>query len=440
MRPHFILFFLLLLFSGTGCVAVHTPRQPVQPETNEAVDAWLRQNAIPLRYLEAGHGFTDLHPLEGVLKDVRIVGLGESTHGTREFFQVKHRILEFLVTELGFTAFVIEAPYSDTRPINNYVLHGEGDRATVLTGQWWVVWDTEEVSEMLDWMRAHNQTVPAEKKVRFHGVDVVSNATGRTEVLNYLRGVAPERVPRTDSLFRLLAEEEARRTTPDSLVRAHAASQLQVLADDLVHDRASFVDRSSSSEFVQMLQFLKVMKQSVTPGRAAAMADNLMYVIDHELPGAKFVLWAFDTHIAKSRGLGKRMQDTFGEQYYSVALIFNQGSYQTRHFKPGEPAGDLKASVAPAAPPGTLTWHLSRVNVGNLFLDLRRTTPGDPAVQHWLDTPQVRWLAGWGYGEPTLSPPVTLQEEFDGVIFVEKTTPTRPTPNARNAAANRERL
>ena len=31
------------------------------------------------------------------------------THGSRQFFQLKHRLLEYLVSEKGFTAFVIEA-------------------------------------------------------------------------------------------------------------------------------------------------------------------------------------------------------------------------------------------------------------------------------------------------------------------------------------------
>jgi len=48
-------------------------------------------NAIPIEAVEAGHGFRDLQPFREVIGDARIVALGESTHGTREFFQLKHR-------------------------------------------------------------------------------------------------------------------------------------------------------------------------------------------------------------------------------------------------------------------------------------------------------------------------------------------------------------
>jgi len=36
------------------------------------------------------------------------VSLGEATHGTRELFQLKHRLLEPCVSELGFTVLGIE--------------------------------------------------------------------------------------------------------------------------------------------------------------------------------------------------------------------------------------------------------------------------------------------------------------------------------------------
>ena len=53
--------------------------------------------------------FSDLQALKDIFQGVKYVGLGESTHGTREFFQHKHRLLAFLVKEMGFSVFSIEA-------------------------------------------------------------------------------------------------------------------------------------------------------------------------------------------------------------------------------------------------------------------------------------------------------------------------------------------
>src|SRR2546423_12232987 len=175
---------------------------------DSAVVGWIRETAIPLRTVDAGSGFADLAPLRAVLKDARIVGLGESTHGTSEFQRVKHRLLEFLVKEMGYTAFALEASYSDAQPMNAYVLHGKGKRADVLTKLGYVAWDMAEFAAMVEWMRAYNRTVPEARKVRFYGVDIYRNSLGRANVLAAVRRVLPAAAAATHSLVRVLAGQE----------------------------------------------------------------------------------------------------------------------------------------------------------------------------------------------------------------------------------------
>jgi erythromycin esterase len=96
-----------------------------QTRQEAAVAEWVRSTAIRLQTVEAGHGFADLQPLKRVVGNARIVSLGEATHGTREFFQLKHRLLEFLATEMGFTIFSIEANLPEAYRLNDYVLTEE---------------------------------------------------------------------------------------------------------------------------------------------------------------------------------------------------------------------------------------------------------------------------------------------------------------------------
>ena len=149
---------------------------------DEAIVTWLRSQAIPLRSITAGSGFDDLMPLKDTLRGVRVVGLGEATHGTREFFQVRHRLLEFLVKEMGFTVVAVEGSYAAFMNINDYVLHGKGDRARVLADQKYWILDTEEVAAIIDWIRAYNRTVPDGKKVTFFGIDpkLLQDAGGKS--------------------------------------------------------------------------------------------------------------------------------------------------------------------------------------------------------------------------------------------------------------------
>src|SRR5437870_4722953 len=77
------------------------PAHAAGPEPQQL--EWLKTNAIQLNTCEAGNGFDDLQPLKALIGDARIVSLGECTHGTREVFQMKHRLLEYLASQRGFT-------------------------------------------------------------------------------------------------------------------------------------------------------------------------------------------------------------------------------------------------------------------------------------------------------------------------------------------------
>ena len=149
--------------------AAQTNNQPASPPNQPTVE-WIRAHAIRLKTPEAGHGFADMKPLKKIIANARIVSLGEATHGTREFFQLKHRMLEFLASEMGFTIFSIEANMPEAYRLNDYVLNGNGDPAKLLKGMYFWTWDTQEVLEMIRWMREFNKS--GKGRVQFTGFDM----------------------------------------------------------------------------------------------------------------------------------------------------------------------------------------------------------------------------------------------------------------------------
>jgi len=139
-------------------------------DSTGAIEKAIAAQAIRLDTVEAGHGFADMQPLKKVVGNARIVALGEATHGTREFFQLKHRMLEFLATEMGFTIFSIEANMPEACRLNDYVLYGRGNPRELLRGMYFWTWDTEEVLDMILWMREFNQS--GKGRVEFTGFDM----------------------------------------------------------------------------------------------------------------------------------------------------------------------------------------------------------------------------------------------------------------------------
>ena len=132
---------------------------------------WLKQNCVPIKTVHSESGFNDLIPLKESLKNARIIALGENTHGSSEIFEMKHRLLEFLSSEMGFTIFSIESAMFDTDQINYYVLTGNGDPKSLLKTLT-PAWNTQEVLNMIIWMKKINQQEG--KKLQFTGFDMQS--------------------------------------------------------------------------------------------------------------------------------------------------------------------------------------------------------------------------------------------------------------------------
>jgi erythromycin esterase-like protein len=161
------------------------PSVTVYGQQSDLATEWIRANAIPLSTTEAGRGFADMQALKPLIGNARIVSLGEATHGTREFFQLKHRMLEFLATEMGFTIFSIEANMPEAYRLNDYVLNGTGDPAELLRGMYFWTWNTEEVLEMIRWMRAFNAS--GRGRVQFTGFDMQTHTVALDIVQQFIR-------------------------------------------------------------------------------------------------------------------------------------------------------------------------------------------------------------------------------------------------------------
>jgi erythromycin esterase-like protein len=157
---------LALALRPTKSIAAGTPLM----SDDQPVVEWIGAHAVRLRTTEAGNGFADMQPLKKMIGNAKIVSLGEATHGSREFFQLKHRMLEFLASEMGFTIFSIEANMPEAYRLNDYVLNGNGDPAKLIKGMYFWTWDTQEVLDMVLWMREFNKS--GKGRVQFTGFDM----------------------------------------------------------------------------------------------------------------------------------------------------------------------------------------------------------------------------------------------------------------------------
>jgi erythromycin esterase len=424
----------------------------------QTVIAWLRENSIPLKTVEAGNGFADLQPLKKVFKNARFVGLGEATHGTREFFQFKHRMVEFLVREMNFRVFAIEASYAACENINDYISGKTADGAKALDSQGFWTWNTEEVRAMLDWMRSYNAGVSADKKLKFVGFDIQFNQSGKDKLLEYLKRVALERATETEEFFKVnLDDLNSVLGTPQQQQEAKAKlRELQAKYNDLFVflelSGASLAAKSSQAEYEQMREYARVLAQyldsytNVDSNNGPAlrdlyMADNFRRIAAREPAGTRFIIWAHNGHISTTdyggvyQTFGYHLRRFYGDDYYALGFSFNQGSFQAREAQPKDASRRMLIShTVGGAPENSLDWYLTQTGVKALVIDFRA---GEKIadVNEWLVSPHPMRSVGSVFSinfERQSFVPTTISKDYDGLFFIDTTTRARPNPTIKN--------
>jgi erythromycin esterase len=423
------------------------------PPDADAVKQWLTDQAIRVKTVEAEHGLTDLMPLKTVLKDVRIVGLGEGTHGSRQFFQFKHRMLEFLAKEMGFTVFAIEASYPACWNINDYVLYGKGDRASALASQGFWTWDTNEVSDMIDWMRTYNQKVPDAKKLKFLGFDLQHLDRAIVVIESYIKKVAPEysptaeealkavRLPQNDYVGRSMEQKDA------------STAKLMALLGFLALHEDRFVRLSSAAEYREVVQEARTLAQydesyghGMGPGartngagalRDLYMAENIEFLMNTQPSGTRMVVWAHNGHIGFDRygggtqSMGGYLKKIYGDSYYALGFTMFEGGLQSRDMQTPGAAGSLKEFTLPPSPEGSVGWYFNLTGLDSFVIDLR-SAPNVGPIADWLKTPHPMISIGSGFSTQwtvrQYMAPTKLRDDYDGVFFILKTTRSRPNP------------
>jgi erythromycin esterase len=417
---------------------------------DKCVVDWIRSRAISLSTVEPQCGFKDLEAFRAIIGDAQIVSLGEATHGTREFFKLKHRLLEFCVAKLGFTMLVMEASFPESLTVNAYVLNGLGNAADALAGMRFWTWDTEEVLDLIEWMRWWNTNNA--RKVKFYGYAMAYPAGAAHGLIEFLVRVSPELAVTcktelaplssdfTAALFMQLSNARRDRTYA-CIAKVLAAFEGQ---------RPNWIAATSVIDWhlgrlhaIVLNQGARFAVERSAAFHERAVAENICALVEAEGPHAKAVLWSHNTHAARARhsdsqSMGKWLDDMVGRRQIVVGFSFDRGTFQARAY----PRGELADHSVAAATPDSLDGVLAQAGLPLFALDLANARC-EGCVGRWLASEMPMRSIGGIYGLPkdneygvSYSEMVTPRAYFDAVVFVGETTaarrnrPSAPRPSA----------
>lgn len=418
------------------------------PDPAALTQFWVDE-AHPLDSFEAGGATDDLSVLGELVGNAKVVGLGESAHGSSEMFQLKHRLIEFLVNRLGFTAVALEASHAGCLAIDAYVRRGSGDPAAALSGQGYVAWDCEEVKALLTTLRRHNSATEPARQVAFWGLDSGYNAAGREIISGQLEQIDAGLRRRALQTFGTVDDLEElwpfRLNEPEYEAPLRAAHQVLDELEQALNETGATSPRPQ--DHAKATRLLRMMRRWTGPerhDRSRHMGETLLDLIDQSPPGCRAVVWAHNGHIGRGSDpdaptLGDLLADRFGGSYAPLALEFGTGSVHMRRLDADLASGDLVTKTVEPAPAGSLPWCLSATGHQVLVVNLRDRR-SQPTLDDWLDRNQVEHGIGWTHTESSqYYEQSLLAQKYDGVAFVRSSSPTHPTPNAHRTIANRER-
>ncbi|MET0461682.1 MAG: erythromycin esterase family protein [Chitinophagaceae bacterium] len=400
IRPSFILFFIVLFLSVPALMMAQSSKPAV---------FFLEEENFTASFFSKIEGKT-------------VVAMGEATHGTHEFFELKTRMFKYLVAEKGFTIFALEAGYVECLPIDHYIKTGEGDPAHLLAAMMLWPWKTEELLDLILWMRTYNikNNKPA---LSFIGID---SGNGVFLGVPYVTSYISEREPvLSDEWKNIVSLNDSIKTTAQRDACAILVNQFALkMADNRAVFALRVIEQNLSFYFNDAIDVYKV--------RDRHMAENLLSLKGKE----KAFVWAHNAHVNMDssffatrwkdasrpdvKAMGYYLRQKLRDSVYIIGFEFGRGSFWVNYFSEAQKKRVYKEIDLSTADRSTMSFQLNRIS-SKPFLICSKDVP--PSLNRLLPSDN------YGGGDPGSKRSlelVNLVAAYDAIAFFPVTTPSRP--------------
>lgn len=254
--------------------------------------------------------------------DARFVLLGEATHGTSEFYTWRTAISKRLIAEKGFSFIAVEGDWPDCYRVDRFVkgtprADASAAKALRAFSRWptWM-WANREVVALAEWMRAHNDALPAARRAGFYGLDVYSLWESMAAVIDYLARVDPDAAGAARCAYACFepyyedVQEHARATM---LVPASCEDEVVTMLRALRAKASAYPEPSidgyfSAEQNALVAQNAERYYRTMVRGGATScnlrdnhMVETLERLMAHHGDASKAIVWEHNTHIGDAR-------------------------------------------------------------------------------------------------------------------------------------------
>ena len=405
----------------------------------------LNKRISPIKDSDPTREFNELASLDTLFKQVQVVGMGESTHGSREFFQMKDRLFRYLVQIHQHQTLGFEANFGRSVQINRFI-HGQTtsltSASTAAKNLYFWPWATEEVSQLFQWMREYNASKGAAQQISFYGIDCQYADDEFPIIREFLAKVDPASVVKIDSVSNLFTLTIG--ATSPTFFQQYA-QKIPELYSLFVQNETKWAIAGGRQDYEVAKQAARILiqQQDLVSGDACNygirrdkyMAENVQWILT-KMNVSKLSLWAHTGHVANLPGvncnqpsMGTYLKQQLKNQYLIIGTSLTSGSFTVRNGALTE-APITRLSIQGSVEPASYNYLLGKSQYPNYILNLQQVN-SSTASGNWFNTQHPFLLVGASYDEnkPNKSfYDIPLSTSLDVLIHFRDTTPTQRLP------------
>lgn len=264
------------------------------------------------------------------IADSRIVMIGDSTHGSREFYQFRAEMSKRLIIEKEFTVIGVEWDFIDVSRINQYILgvssHQKAwDVLKTIHRFPTFMYKNHPFEEFIEWLKQYNQNTI--NKVTIYGLDIF----GIVSTLKYLLYNLPNQqslIQKISSVWSNFDSQEYNYGDSGQSVE-NEINQLQYTGNFFLDE--AILQVKEAERYYRIKSENEELAWNLRDQHMARIVTDLVNV-----SGGKMICWLHNTHsginfITEFRDKGETtaatlLKQSFGSQVYLIGLLAYTGT------------------------------------------------------------------------------------------------------------------